>query len=103
MLATLYFWKISTHWFYFVVIGLGFNIISVVGLFFLPESPRYLVTVKKFDEAKVAFEVMAKFNRKNLDWNEDMFKKKQNLDYSLPTLGQTIEASSAKPSSDAVS
>ena len=49
VLATLYFWKISTHWFYFVVIGLGFNIISVIGLFFLPESPRYLVTVKKFD------------------------------------------------------
>ena len=103
VLATLYFWKISTHWFYFVVIGLGFNIISVVLLFFLPESPRYLVTVKKFDEAKAAFEVMARFNRKNLEWNDEMFVKKQNLDYSLPTLGQTIEATSPKPSLDAAS
>mmetsp|Transcript_34047 Transcript_34047/g.42013 ORF Transcript_34047/g.42013 Transcript_34047/m.42013 type:complete len:274 (+) Transcript_34047:590-1411(+) len=75
--ATLYFWKISTHWFYFVIIGFFFNLISLVLLFFLPESPRYLISVGKLEEARKGFAKIAALNRKFLDWEEQRFIKSQ--------------------------
>lgn len=41
--ATIYFWKISRHWFYFVMVGEIWVIISVILLFWVPESPRWLI------------------------------------------------------------
>ena len=64
VLATLYFWKISKHWFYFVFIGYIWNIISVIGMYWLPESPRYLMNIGKYEEAKKVFQYIAKLNRK---------------------------------------
>ena len=61
--ATIYFWKISKHWQYFLLIGWIFNVISVVLLFFMPESPRWLIQVGKLDEARKAFAFIAKLNR----------------------------------------
>ena len=63
-LAVIYFWKISTHWFWFVLIGAIWQVISIFMLFFMPESPRYLVTAGRYEEARQAFETIAKYNRK---------------------------------------
>lgn len=47
--------------------GLCFSgIISMVGCFLLPESPKFLLTKKKYDEARSAINWIAKFNRKNI-------------------------------------
>ena len=43
LLATLYFWFVSKHWFYFSLIGFSFAIYSGVSAFFVPESPRLLI------------------------------------------------------------
>ena len=43
-LATIYFWKISKDWFYFALIGYVFSLWSFIASFFLPESPRYLIS-----------------------------------------------------------
>ena len=64
VLATLYFWQVSKHWFYYVFIGYTWNIISVIGMYWMPESPRYLLNVGKYEEAKQAFQVIAKWNKK---------------------------------------
>ena len=51
MIATLYFWKVDRDWsnyFYFVF---GANIISLIGAYFLPESPRILYNHGKEKEA----------------------------------------------------
>ena len=55
VLGTLYFWKISTYWVYFVLIGFVWNIISVIAMIWVPESPRYLVSVGRLKEAAKAF------------------------------------------------
>ena len=49
MVATVYFWKIDKHWFWYALIGYAWQIICVVGLYFIPESPRYLVKIGKLD------------------------------------------------------
>lgn len=42
-------------------------------MFFMPESPRYLITAGRYEEARKAFEIIAKFNRKPLEWDERIF------------------------------
>ena len=64
--AVLYFWKISKHWFYFCSIGYVWNIISVIAIYFLPESPRYLYSVGKHAEASKVFETISKWNGKKV-------------------------------------
>ena len=55
VLGTLYFWKVSTHWIYFTLVGFGWNIVSVIAMIWIPESPRYLVSVGQTEKASMAF------------------------------------------------
>ena len=66
--AVIYFWKISTHWFWFIFIGLIFQCISIVMMLFMPESPRWLINVGRYEEAEKAFQLISKYNRKTLHW-----------------------------------
>lgn len=73
VLATTYFWKISKHWFYFVLVGLIYNVSCIFLLYFIPESPRYLVNAGKLEQARKAFEKIAMFNKKELNWDSRRF------------------------------
>ena len=77
VLATLYFWKISQHWFPFTFIGYCWNVISIVLQIWVPESPRWLISAGRIDEARKAFEVIAMFNKQELDWDESKFMTPQ--------------------------
>ena len=66
MLATLYFWKVSSYWMPFVAVGPVLNLVCLVIVSFLPESPRYLVNADRLDETRKAFAKIAKLNRKVL-------------------------------------
>ena len=55
LVAVIYFWKISTHCFWYVLVGAIWQVISVIMLFFMPESPRYLITAGRNEEARQAF------------------------------------------------
>ena len=70
MLAVIYYWQFNASWFWFVLIGVVFQVISIIMLLFMPESPRYLVTAGRYEEARKAFETIAKYNRKPLKWDE---------------------------------
>ena len=76
VIATIYFWKISKLWYPFVAIGYVWNIISIILMYWVPESPRWLVSAGKLDEAREAFEVVAKWNSRKLIWDEKLYDTK---------------------------
>ena len=39
ILGTIYFWQISTNWFYFVLLGYIVSVVTCILAFFIPESP----------------------------------------------------------------
>lgn len=73
VIAIIYFWLISKHWFYYTLVGYIWQILTVLLVGFLPESPRFLVSVGKLDEAKKSLETIARWNRKELVWDESQF------------------------------
>ena len=52
--GTIYFWFISKDWIYFTMIGFVLQTFNVIAVWFLPESPRLMIELKRFDEAEVA-------------------------------------------------
>jgi hypothetical protein len=47
---TLYYWKIGKNWVWFVVIfALIVGILAIIATFFLPESPKFLVSKKLYN------------------------------------------------------
>ena len=60
--STLYFYFISKYWVWFQIFGWTLNLIAVVGVIFMPESPKYLLTKKKYDECRKVLSLIGKFN-----------------------------------------
>ena len=60
--CVVYFAEISKHWFYYALIGYILNVISMVGLYWLPESPRFLHKSGKESEAQEVIEKIARWN-----------------------------------------
>jgi SP family sugar:H+ symporter-like MFS transporter len=54
-IGVVYFWKISKEWTWWAItfceVG---SLLVIVGLFFIPESPKYLLCKKRYDEARAA-------------------------------------------------
>ena len=42
----------------------------MVGCYMLPESPKFLISKKKFDEARSAINWIAKFNQQEEEFNK---------------------------------
>ena len=76
IIATIYYWKISKHWIWFSLVGFVWNIISATLTFWVPESPRWYLSIGKTDEAKASLEKIASWNRKELlNWELNFFVK----------------------------
>ena len=61
---TIYYKYVSKDWFWTVAFGLCLNVLGLVFLVFLPESPRYLFYKKRFKECEEVLRIMAKYNNK---------------------------------------
>ena len=81
MLVTFYFWKLGRDWFDIVLVGYPTCLLTTVMAFFVPESPRILFVQGRIEEAKRAFDFMARLNRKPcLDWDKvDLSAVKERL------------------------
>jgi len=62
VISTLYYWQINKHWFYILSFGYFLAGLSMVGSFFLPESPVFLINEGRLGEARKSFEYIAKAN-----------------------------------------
>jgi hypothetical protein len=66
----LYFWQISKYWVWLEIFGCVVGAIPMVGCYMLPESPKFLISKKKFDEARSAINWIAKFNQQEEEFNK---------------------------------
>ena len=80
-LATIFFWKISTQWVYFCLIGYLLSFWALVSSFFLPESPRFLIDQQKLDDAEKSCKIIAVWNKTTeMVFNADDFRMDETID-----------------------
>ena len=78
----IYFWVISKHWLYYCLIGLVMQVFATVSVFFIPESPKWLLAVQDYDYLYAVLARMAQSNGKELtrDAFDEHFRKFQDED-----------------------
>ncbi len=84
-LVCMYFLWVSKDWRFLMVPTIVLSIFGTVMMFFQPESPRFLVSKGKFDEARKVFNIIAKKNGKGSNFAEyfiftDEIAKDSNLE-----------------------
>lgn len=52
VIGCLYFWKMSKDWLWLELAACITGVISMIGCYLMPESPKFLVTKKRYDEAR---------------------------------------------------
>jgi hypothetical protein len=62
--TVIYYWFISKNWIYINAFAGVLTLVSAVGVWFLPESPKFYISLKRFDEARESINVIAKINHK---------------------------------------
>ena len=77
LLCSIYFWQVSTNWVYFFMLGYFGELYSLIASFILPESPRFSLEMKRFDELKATLEQIASWNRKEFDWDHAGLKEEE--------------------------
>ena len=78
LFATIFFMTVSIQWQYFVYIGLIFQIYACFAVWFLPESPIFLLKVGRIDELKKALSRIAKWNGHTIDVDSVDFSENAN-------------------------
>ena len=62
--TVIYYWFISKNWIYINAFGTLLTVVSAVGVWFLPESPKFYISRKRYDEARNSINFIAKVNKK---------------------------------------
>lgn len=78
-MGSVYFWFISKYWRPFEIFGIGLAVLTISSVFWMPESPRFYLGQKRYDEAMDSFKNIAKIN--GVKFNEIMLvldKKTEN-------------------------
>jgi OCT family organic cation transporter-like MFS transporter 4/5 len=74
LLICVYFDTISKNWIPLMYPDLALTLIGFIYVYFMPETPRFLVSQKKFVEAREVFAKMARFNRTTVDTSVFVFE-----------------------------
>jgi membrane protein YdbS with pleckstrin-like domain len=61
--TVIYYWFISKNWIYINAFGALMTVVSAVGVWFLPESPKYYLSKKRYDEARQSISFIARVNK----------------------------------------
>ena len=65
LILAIYFWHLTKDWIYFYYFSLSIWVIAWILWLFIPESPRWLVSKQRSDEAKTILNKIAKINSKD--------------------------------------
>jgi hypothetical protein len=71
VVGCLYFWLMSKDWTWLMIAACISGIVSMIGVYIMPESPKFLITKRKYEEARVAINWIARFNAR-----DEIFDKK---------------------------
>jgi hypothetical protein len=63
LIGCLYFWLISKNWIYLGYWGCATGVLGLVAVLFMPESPKFLISVHKYEEARAAINHIARYNK----------------------------------------
>lgn len=63
--TVIYYWFISKNWIYINAFGTLLTVVSAVGVWFLPESPKFYISRKRYDEARTSINFIAKVNNQD--------------------------------------
>lgn len=58
----LYFWFISRQWYWIELMVIGMTIVVIFCSLFFPESPKFLLSKQRWDEARAAITKISKIN-----------------------------------------
>jgi len=84
--TVIYYWFISKNWIYINAFGTVLTAVSAVGVWFLPESPKFYISRKRYDEARKSINFIAKVNKKeefHSKFESEVLEEKQVRDKSL--------------------
>lgn len=73
--SSFYFWVVSKHTQYYLIIGVVLNVFVAVAVFFIPESPDFLHDIRDYDRTRKVFQFIARFNRIAENMNLYIFEK----------------------------
>jgi hypothetical protein len=62
LFGCLYFWLIWKNWLGIEILAGVLGVISGIGAFFMPESPKFLISKHRYDEARDSINRIASFN-----------------------------------------
>ena len=65
VVGCLYFWLISKNWRWLEIMACFIGLIACLGACIMPESPKFYISNKKYDEARQAVNKIAKWNNTN--------------------------------------
>lgn len=93
ILVALYNRYVSRHWIYFQALGMSLTFLSLVTLAVIPDSPKYLYSKGRFNDARKALQYITRFNgflgRKQSDMPAIRFDKE--VAASTPEEGQIVQ------------
>lgn len=82
ILLSVYFRYISKEWIYFQIYGIILLGLASIAVFWVPESPKFLYSLKKYDAARISLIRIAISNRKPLVIDEilnSLFENEKDL------------------------
>ena len=68
-MCALYFWQVSKEWLYVFLVGYAMQLFGLVAVFVLPESPNLSLEMGRLNELQATLEMVARWNRKKLEWD----------------------------------
>jgi hypothetical protein len=62
VIGVFYFYVISKEWLYLQIFGCSLNLLVFVALFFVPQSPKFLIGKKRYNQARDVLKVICEVN-----------------------------------------